>query len=149
MWSGGADVPQVKGVVSEEWRAPMAFNNCALVPGGDANPGANLTNFTTLVGKTRCKRRTHRLRSGQTAASELNDLGQASRCQISERRGVATSVCCALFTCLSPMRVQSSAPPAMRLAQTTLDGRGWTVRRQTESVCTTYQTGSKRTGVTV
>ena len=51
MWSGGADVPQARGVVSKEWRAPVAFNNCALVPGDDANPGANLTNFTTLVGK--------------------------------------------------------------------------------------------------
>ena len=62
---------------------------------------------------------------------------------------MATSVCCALFTCLSPTRVQSNAPQATRLAQTTLDGRGWTVLRQTESVCTTCRTGSKRSGMMV
>ena len=50
MWSGGADVPQQRGAVSEQWRTPVAFNGCALVPGDGANPGANLTNFTAIVG---------------------------------------------------------------------------------------------------
>ena len=49
-WSGGADVPQVRGEVSDAWRAPRAFNGCELRPGGDENPGANLTNFTMNVG---------------------------------------------------------------------------------------------------